>query len=51
MGESEKTREQKLLDLSGKLDASRNGLLLAFADGLVRGAELAEKQTAETKAD
>lgn len=48
MEEKDKTCEEKLMDLSGKLDASRNGLLLAFADGLVRGAELAE-QTAEHK--
>ncbi len=49
MCEREKSCGEKLLDLSEKLDASRNGLLLAFADGLVRGAELAEKQEADKK--
>lgn len=45
MGESEKTRAERLVEMSEKLDAPRNGLLLAFADGLVRGAELNENKT------
>ena len=49
MVENEKTCAEKLVDLSGKLDANRNGLILAFADGLVRGAELAEKQDSANK--
>jgi hypothetical protein len=49
MEEKAKTCEEKLLDLSGKLDASRNNLLLAFADGLMRGAELVEKAIEEQK--
>ena len=47
MVDENKTCAEKLIDLSEKLDAPRNGLLLAFADGLVRGAELIEKQNAE----
>lgn len=49
MVENEKTCAEKLVDLSGKLDANRNGLLLAFGDGLVRGAELAETQKIQNK--